>query len=99
MTLAYESKQGNYLDKKTRMQYIAGTRDSHDVFDWVKIPLDTFENSNIYKNAEKFYNENKENIDTVVGHSAGGIAAIKLAKNHSDSDITPITYNAPVCTC
>ena len=95
MKLAYESKEGNYLDKNTHTQYIAGTRDSHDVLvDWVKIPLGTFENSKICKNAEKFYDENKENITTVIGHSAGGSAALELGKHYPD--ITPITYNAPV---
>lgn len=95
MKLSYESKEGNYLDANTHTQYIAGTRDSHDVLvDWVKIPLGTFENSKIYNNAENFCNQNKENITTVTGHSAGGSAALELGTHYPD--ITPVTYNAPV---
>ena len=53
MAKAYASKIGNYLDKETKVQYIAGTRDSQDVFDWWRIPTGMYENSKIYKNAEK----------------------------------------------
>ena len=42
----------------------------------------------------KKYNENKENINTVVGHSAGGSAALELERHYPN--ITPITYNSPV---
>ena len=94
MKKAYESKIGNYLDKETRTQYIAGTRDSQDVFDWWRIPAGMFNNSKIYKNAEIFYNENKNDIDNVIGHSAGGSATLELKKHYPE--INPITYNAPV---
>ena len=53
MAKAYASKIGNYLDKETKVQYIAGTQDSQDVFDWWRIPTGMYENSKIYKNAEK----------------------------------------------
>ena len=39
--------------KKQKVQYIAGTRDSQDVFDWWRIPTGMYENSKMYKNAEK----------------------------------------------
>ena len=38
----------------------------------------------------------KYDIDTVIGHSAGGSAALEFKNNCPDRDITPITYNAPV---
>ena len=53
MAKAYASKIGNYLDKETKVQNIAGTRDSQDVFDWWRIPTGMCENSKIYKYAEK----------------------------------------------
>ena len=37
MKLAYESKEGYYLDSSTHTLYIAGTRYVNDVLDWVKI--------------------------------------------------------------
>ena len=35
-------------------------------------------------------------ISVVVGQSAGGSAALELARKYPDRGITPITYNAPV---
>ena len=47
-----------------------------------------------YKNAEKIYSENKDKVKVVIGHSAGGSAALQLHQKYND--IIPITYNAPV---
>ena len=47
--------------------------------DWYKIPLGTFNSSHIYKNIEPVF-KNNPNIDTVIGHSAGGSAALELEK-------------------
>ena len=94
MKKAYESKEGYYIDGNKL--YISGTRDMQDVMDWVKIPLGDFENSKIYKNIEPVFKNNKD-IDYVVGHSAGGSAALQLEKKfNQDRKITSVTYNAPV---
>ena len=92
MKIAYNKKEGVYI--KDGMMYIAGTRGFNDVMDWAKIPLGIFDKSDIYKNAEKIYNENKDKVKVVIGHSAGGSAALQLHQKYND--IIPITYNAPV---
>jgi pimeloyl-ACP methyl ester carboxylesterase len=66
-----------------------------DVLDWTKIPLGTFQKSKIYKNIEPVFKED-DNIDYVVGHSAGGSATLELQNNLPDRKITSVTYNAPV---
>ena len=63
--------------------------------DWPRIVLGSFKHSKIYKNVEPYFLENPD-IDTLIGHSAGGSAVLELQKNHEDRQITPITYNAPV---
>ena len=93
MKKAYESKEGYYKDNNKL--YIAGTRDMTDVMDWGKIVTGNFKDSKIYKNIEPIY-ENDKNIDMVIGHSAGGSAALELEKNYTDRKITSVTYNAPV---
>ena len=93
MKIAYNKKEGVYI--KNGMMYIAGTRGFNDVMDWVKIPLGIFDKSDIYKNAEKIYNENKDKVKVVIGHSAGGSAALQLHQTYPN-DVIPITYNAPV---
>ena len=42
--------------------------------------MGNFENSNIYNNIESVFKEN-EDINYVVGHSAGSSAALKAKKN------------------
>ena len=91
MKIAYNKKEGVYI--KNGMMYIAGTRGFNDVMDWAKIPLGTFDKSEIYKNAEKICNENKDKVKVVIGHSAGGSAALQLHQKYPN-DIVPITYNA-----
>ena len=90
---AYNKPEGYHIDGNKL--YIAGTRGLTDVMDWYKIPLGTFSSSHIYKNIEPVF-KNNPNIDTVVGHSAGGSAALELEKNFPNRNITSITYNAPV---
>ena len=64
---------------------------------WIgfKIPLGNFKDSKIYKNVEPVFRDDKD-IDMVIGHSAGGSAALELEKNYTDRKITSVTYNAPV---
>ena len=93
MKKAYESKEGYYKDNNKL--FIAGTRDMGDVLDWGKIVLGTFKDSKIYKNAEDIFRDN-EDIDMLIGHSAGGSAALELEKEYGDRKITSVTYNAPV---
>ena len=90
---AYAKPEGYHIDGNKL--YIAGTRGLTDVMDWYKIPLGTFNSSHIYKNIEPVFKDNP-NIDTIVGHSAGGSAALELEKNFPDRNIKSITYNAPV---
>jgi hypothetical protein len=93
MKKAYESKEGYYKDNNKL--FIAGTRDVQDVLDWPKIPLGTFQKSKIYKNVEPVFKED-DNINYVVGHSAGGSATLELENNFPNRKITSITYNAPI---
>jgi len=93
MQKAYAAPEGYFKDGNKL--YIAGTRDMQDRMDWIKIPLGTFKNSKIYKNIEPVFKESPD-IDTVIGHSAGGSAALELERNYPDRNITSITYNAPV---
>ena len=93
LKLAYATPEGYYKDGNKL--YIAGTRDAHDVYDWSKIVAGSFRNSKIYKNAEPIF-LNNPNINYVVGHSAGGSAALELEKNYTDRKMTSVTYNAPV---
>ena len=93
MTKAYASEDGIYKDGN--FLYKSGTRNFQDVFDWRLIPTGYFKNSDIYKKLDKAFNEN-DDVNVVVGHSAGGSAVLELKRNYPDRDITPITYNAPV---
>ena len=77
MAKAYAAPEGYFKDNNKL--YIAGTRDTRDVMDWIKIPLGTFKNSKIYKNIEPVFKEDPT-IDTVIGHSAGGSASLELEK-------------------
>ena len=90
---AYQKPEGYHIDGNKL--YIAGTRNINDVMDWYKIPMGTFSSSHIYKNIEPVFKNNPQ-IDYVVGHSAGGSAALELEKTYPDRKITSITYNAPV---
>ena len=93
MRKSYEAPEGYY--KEGNKLFIAGTRDIQDVMDWPKIPLGTFKDSKIYKNADEVF-KNDQSIDYVVGHSAGGSAALELEKNYPTRHMTSITYSAPV---
>ena len=70
---ACEKPEGYHIENNKL--YIAGTRDFNDVMDWYKIPMETFKDSKIYKNIEPVFKNNPQ-IDYVVGHSAGGSAAL-----------------------
>jgi hypothetical protein len=93
MRKSYEAPEGYY--KEGNKLFIAGTRDIQDVMDWPKIPLGMFKDSKIYKNADEVF-KNDPTIDYVVGHSAGGSAALELEKNYPTRHITSVTYSAPV---
>ena len=90
---AYEASEGYFKDGNKL--YIAGTKDIADVLDWGKLVAGDYKNSKIYKNADEVIKNNPD-IDTVIGHSAGGSAALELEKNHTDRHIDSVTYNAPV---
>jgi hypothetical protein len=90
---AYESPEGFYKNDNTL--FLAGTKDMEDVKDWAKIPFGNFKDSKIYRNADEVL-KNDNNIDTVVGHSAGGSAALEFEKNYENRNIHSVTYSAPV---
>jgi hypothetical protein len=93
INIAYSKPEGYHIqDNKL---FIAGTRDMKDVLDWTKLPMNTFNKSKIYKNAEKALIDNPE-ITQVIGHSAGGSAALQLEKDYPNKGLTSITYSAPV---
>ena len=81
MSKAYSKPEGYHIDNNKL--FIAGTRDLRDVYDWAKIPFGTFKDSKIYKNIEPAFKDNPE-INYIVGHSAGGSAALELQKNYPD---------------
>ena len=93
MKIAYNKAEGYHIEGNKL--FIAGTRDLRDVMDWPKIPFGTFKDSKIYKNIEPVFKDNQQ-IDYIVGHSAGGSAALELEKNYPDRKITTITYNSPI---
>ena len=93
MKLAYASPSGLHQDGSKL--YIAGTRSFQDVMDWPKIPLGKFRDSVIYQNVEPVFKADKA-IDMVIGHSAGGSAALELERNFPERQVTSVTYNAPV---
>ena len=93
INMAYSKPEGYHIqDNKL---FIAGTRDMGDVIDWTKLPMGTFSKSKIYKNAEKALIDNPE-ITQVIGHSAGGSAALQLEKDYPNKGLTSITYSTPV---
>ena len=93
MSKAYASDHGWYQEGSTL--FVAGTRGFGDVLDWPKIPLGTFRESHIYKNVQPVFAANPS-ITRVVGHSAGGSAALELERNFPDRKVQTVTYNAPV---
>ena len=92
MRKAYAAPDG--LWKDGNKLFIAGTRGARDVADWPKIALGTFKGSAIYKRAEPALKADPQ-INTVIGHSAGGTAALELEKNFPGR-VTSVTYSAPV---
>ncbi len=48
----------------------------------------------IPKNSKEF--ENREQVDTVVGHSLGGSVSLELQKNYPNRKLKSRTYGAPV---
>ena len=93
MRRAYAAESG--LHQEGGKLFVAGTRSFQDVADWPRIPLGTFAKSHIYQRAAAAL-EADPSISVVVGHSAGGSAALELARKYPDRGVAPITYNAPV---
>ena len=84
MKKAYSNPEGYHIEGNKL--FIAGTRDFNDVMDWYKIPVGTFKDSKIYKNIEPIFKNNKD-INVIVGHSAGGSAALELEKKYNNYNI------------
>ena len=56
MKKAYHSEEG-YIKDGNKL-YVAGTRYFQDVMDWRRIPLGTFNDSNMYNHVEPYFLEN-----------------------------------------
>lgn len=92
---AYASDTNYFIDDNKL--YIAGTKTAGDVWDYGKLVSGNYKNSSIYKNVDEVI-KNNPNINTVIGHSAGGSAALEIEKNYNTMGrtIDSVTYNAPV---
>ena len=91
LSKAYSDPTGLYQEGDTL--YVAGTRNMKDVSQWPNIPTYKTENIDIYKRMDE-YLKNNPNINTIIGHSAGGASVLKKARQ--DNKYTTITYGAPV---
>ena len=60
--------------------------------------MGSFKNSKIYKTIEPVFKEN-EDIDYVVGHSAGGSATLELEKNYPNRKITTVAVFVVLLCC
>ena len=71
---AYETKDGLY--QHYNKLFIAGTKDPIDFVDDLKLPFDdTLNKTTRGRTADAYYRSHHE-IDTVIGHSLGGAAAL-----------------------
>ena len=59
-----------------------------------KLPSGDFKDSDIYQHIEPVFRDD-EDIDMVIGHSAGGSATLELEKNYPNRKRTSVTRNAP----
>ncbi len=55
---AFQAQSGVHIEDNKL--FVAGTRDGRDVFDWLKLPMGTFDKFKIYKNAEKVLTDNPQ---------------------------------------
>lgn len=105
LSRAYAADNRIYIDGNK--MYVAGTEPSpigsfknakNWIVDWtdnfIHIPTNTYESSFKYKNAEAVLNKNPQ-VDTLIGHSAGGSAVLELNQNNNNKYKTR-TYSAPV---
>ncbi len=105
MDKAYVADNRVFVDGNK--MYVAGTEPTpmgsfknakNWVVDWtdnlLHIPTNTYEDSYKYKNAEQVLKENPQ-VDTLIGHSAGGSTVLELNKNN-DNKYKTRTYSAPV---
>ncbi len=72
---------------------IAGTRDHTDVWDDItKVPFSMTEHATRYAAAEAILKQ--RTVDTVIGHSLGGVTALELQEHYPY--LHTRTYGAPV---
>ena len=89
-------KHGDYYVHGKAM-FIAGSHTTRDWFDDItKIPVwGDLKESERYRAVLKEFKDRNE-IDTVVGHSLGGSVSLELQKNYPDRIKKSRTYGAPV---
>jgi len=89
---AYNSDNKIFIDGNK--MYIAGTSNLQDVWDDLKIPFHLTRYSQRYKDADEELKKNNQ-VDTIIGHSLGGVVSLELNKNYNNRFKTT-TYSAPV---
>ncbi len=77
--------------------YIAGTRDTQDVYDDLKIPFHQTDKALRHRNAVDLLKVNPD-VSNTVGHSLGGATALELQKNFEDQNYNVNTYGATVAS-
>ena len=74
---AYKRQTGLYIRGDT--MYIAGTKDTQDVYDDLKIPFNQTDKTLRYKNAIDLLDLNPD-VTNFVGHSLGGATALEITE-------------------
>ncbi len=77
--------------------YIAGTKDTQDVWDDLTIPFNQTDKTLRYKNAIKLLDVNPD-VTNFVGHNLGGATALEIQKNLKCQNYNVNTYGAPVAS-
>ena len=106
MRRAYSSKNNIYLDEQTGTMNISGTKlpspnnqfSVKDLISDIKVPFKSwFEDDQRFKDAEKFFLNNRSKIKNITGHSLGSAVAEHLNDKYKleNDNIKVYLYAAP----
>ena len=106
MKRAYNSKNNIYLDEQTGTMNISGTKlpstsnqfSVKDLISDIKVPFSTwFEDDQRFKDAEKFFLNNRSKIKNITGHSLGSAVAEHLNDKYKleNDNIQIFLYGSP----
>ena len=106
MKLAYNSKNNIYLDEQTGTMNISGTHlpspsnqfSVRDLISDIKVPFKSwFEDDSRFKDAEKFFLNNRSKIKNITGHSLGSAIAEHLNDKYKleNDNVQIYLYAAP----